>query len=89
MHNLDRKSKCAYSVKGTLCEMRRTKETGSGLLFATSGFLPWNWAYPEPMAGLNSYETHTHIDKLDTSVVKNRTSLVTGQHTSHTYNEVL
>ena len=70
IHNLDRRSKCACSVKGTLCEMRGTKETGSGLLLATLGSLSWNWAYTEPMACLNSYETHTHSDKFDTSVVK-------------------
>jgi len=41
IHNLDRRSKWAYSVKGILCEMTGTKETGSGFLLATLGSLSW------------------------------------------------
>jgi hypothetical protein len=60
IHNLGKRSMWAYSVSGILCEMRGTKETGSGLLLRAMGSLSWNWAYTEPLACLNSYKTHTH-----------------------------
>ena len=59
---LDRRIKCAYFITGILCEMRGTKETGSGLLLATLGYheigpTPRQW---HALTATRHTHTHTH-----------------------------